>query len=69
MIGYQCDVCHKWIARDPEITLKGYIGARGGILLPERLQALHFCSNKCFEVWIDKKELIKFRIAEKAKED
>ena len=54
MIGYQCEVCQEWNAGDPEITLKGYKGGRSGILLPERLQTLHFCSNECFEVWIRK---------------
>jgi hypothetical protein len=46
-----CDECGRGIPGE-EISLKGYQGRHGGILLPERLKEFDFCSNKCLERWI-----------------
>ena len=52
---YRCDECKKEdrLYEESIIVLKGYMPSnKGGILLPERMQVHHFCSNKCFEKWI-----------------
>ena len=46
-----CDQCGKEIAGQ-EISIEGYQGAHGGILLPERLKNFDFCSNRCLEKWV-----------------
>ena len=51
---YKCDrnLCDEICDENKMITLKGYTGLSGGILLPDSFQEKNFCSALCFEVWI-----------------
>ena len=51
---YKCDrnLCDNVCNESEMITLNGYTGLSGGILLPDAYQEKHFCSAQCFEVWI-----------------
>ncbi len=51
---YVCDNvrCDKNCPESEMVTLKGYTGNAGGILLPDRFQEKHFCNSDCFEVWL-----------------
>lgn len=50
---YKCDssLCDKNCAEDEMVTLKGYAGLSGGILLPDSFLEKHFCNSACFEDW------------------
>ncbi|KKN77215.1 hypothetical protein LCGC14_0361930 [marine sediment metagenome] len=54
MLVYKCDagLCDETCGESEMVTLKGYTGQSGGILLPKRFQEKHFCDAKCFEDWL-----------------
>lgn len=51
---YKCDagLCNEQCEESKMVTLKGYTGLSGGILLPDRFHEKHFCDDKCFEDWL-----------------
>lgn len=54
MILYKCDnaLCDKNCNISDMVTLKGYTGLSGGVLLPDKYQEKHFCNGECFETWL-----------------
>jgi len=56
MIHYTCDLdgCGKKQSHPLPIELRGYHprNMSSGILLPEQLRTLQFCSHACFVKWI-----------------
>ena len=52
--GYLCDGCEEWKYGDAPIYLHGWRGCRSGILLPAGFIDTHFCSKRCFEIWVRK---------------
>lgn len=51
MIRRICDECKREIT-EKGVTLKGWQGRHGGVMLPEGLKEFDFCGAFCFESWV-----------------
>jgi len=50
---YTCDNCEVKLPIIA-VVLKGVTGTSGSILQPEEFRERHFCTPKCFWLWVDK---------------